>query len=370
MTEKILITGSNGFIGKNLIQNIRENPNYTVLSFTREDSDSDLFKKISQANIIFHLAGENRPKSIQDFDKVNLGLTKKITQFLISSKIKIPIIFTSSSQAQLDNPYGKSKLAAEHDLEDLSKHNGNPIIIYRFPGVFGKWSKPNYNSVVSTFCYNLSKNLPIKIEEPNHKLTLIYIDDVISSLIDDIKKVKEGVTRKSVSPEFEITVQDLANQISLFKNCKTSLITERVGTGLNRALYSTYISYFSTENFAYDIPSHTDDRGTFVEVLKTIDSGQFSFFTAHPGVTRGGHYHHTKTEKFLIIKGKAEFIFRDIISNNRYSLKVSANKPKIVETIPGWGHKVTNIGNDDLIAVIWANENFDSDNPDTIACEV
>ena len=365
--QEVLVTGSEGFIGKNLCLRLSEQPNFKISKFVRGSSDTYLVEKLSKADVVVHLAGENRPESPDMFHLVNAGLTSKIANILSSLGRKVPIVFSSSAQASLENAYGKSKLAAEDILSKLSSENGNPIVIYRLKGVFGKWSKPNYNSVVATFCHNIARNLPIEISDPNRLLSLSYIDEVVDAFISQIRNPNLGVTRDNTVPFYEITLVDLADQIKAFDNCRSSLVSERVGIGLSRALYATYISFLPVDKFHYNIPTHGDDRGIFVEILKTHDSGQFSFFTAHPGITRGGHYHHTKTEKFLVIKGNARFRFRHIMTDEVFNVDTTGKIPTIVETIPGWSHDITNNGDDELIVMLWANENFDFDKPDTIA---
>jgi UDP-2-acetamido-2,6-beta-L-arabino-hexul-4-ose reductase len=238
------------------------------------------------------------------------------------------------------------------------------------PGVFGKWCKPNYNSVVATFCDNIASELPIKINDPTTPLNLVYIDDVVDEFLRALEAMPDGLSRGEIEPTYTITIGDLAAQIESFKNCRTSLLSERVGVGLTRALYSTYVSYLPNEKFVYELPNHVDPRGSFVEMLKTPDCGQFSFFTAHPGVTRGGHYHHSKTEKFLVIRGSARFGFRHVLSDETYEVFTSGDNPMIVETVPGWAHDITNVGDDLLVVMLWANEIFQRERPDTIAREV
>lgn len=241
------------------------------------------------------------------------------------------------------------------------------------PNVFGKWCKPNYNSVLATFCHNIAREQPININDPAARLTLVYVDDVIEHFIKlmdgvDIPVDAEGFS--TVSPEYTTTVGELAHQIRSFKESRTTQMTERVGTGLLRALYATYVSYLPVESFGYTVPQHGDPRGVFVEMLKTPDCGQFSFFTAHPGITRGGHYHHTKTEKFLVIKGQARFNFRHMGTGEIHTLVSNGGDAEVVETIPGWTHDITNIGTDELIVMLWANEVFDRTRPDTFSCPV
>lgn len=367
---KVLITGAHGFIGRNLVVALRENHYLDVMSFGRGESDKKLYRQLSEADIVIHLAGENRPKSQDYFEITNVGLTKKIAENLKSLGKKTAVIFASSVQANLDNPYGKSKLSAEKILRSLSNLNGNPVTIFRLPGVFGKWCKPNYNSVVATFCYNIANGRKVRIDDPNRVVRIVYIDDVIDLLMEALGEAKSGFHCKEVGCFYEISLSDLAAQIEAFEKSRGSQISEPVGLGLVRALYATYVSYLPEGKFSYEIPSHSDDRGVFVEMLKTPSCGQFSYFTAHPGITRGGHYHHTKTEKFLVLSGKAKFKFRHLISNEIVEIFTTGDIPKIVDSIPGWAHDITNIGKDDMIVMLWANEIFDTSNPDTIASKV
>jgi len=365
----VLVTGSNGFIGKNLIVRLNE-LSIQVAAYTRKNSTQDLEGLIKDADCIVHLAGENRPKDEKDFDIVNAGLTASICDAVRSSGKKISIILASSTQADLDNAYGKSKLDAEVAVKALEIDTGCPVHVYRLPGVFGKWCKPNYNSVVATFCNNISHDLPIQVNNSDFELSLVYIDDVVEEFVKIIQGVKGDKKELSVQPEYKIKLGDLANQIKIFRESRDSLITERVGDGLVSKLYSTYLSYISPEQFSYSIPSYGDERGMFAEMLKTKDSGQFSFFTAKPGVTRGGHYHHSKTEKFLVVQGGAKFGFRHVVSDETHEIITTSKKLKIVETVPGWSHDITNIGTEEMVVMLWANEIFDPDNPDTIAHKV
>lgn len=361
----VLITGANGFVGKNLLAHLRERNDMTPLTFVRGDSQDALAQKVAQADFIVHLAGTNRPENDAEFAVGNSDFTRKLCDAVRRSGKAMPVIYASSIQAVLPNAYGVSKQAAEEALRALSAELGNPLYIYRLPNVFGKWCRPNYNSAVATFCHNLVHDLPIQVKDPAAVLNLVYIDDVIAAFIATMEQPPPPAPLHNVTPVHRTTVGELAQQLQAFKDSRASLVTEAVGTGLTRALYATYISYFSPDQFAYPLTRHVDPRGVFVEVLKTRDSGQFSYFTAHPGVTRGGHYHHTKSEKFLVIKGAARFCFRHIETDARYELCTSADMPQVVETIPGWSHDITNIGDDDMIVMLWANEIFDRARPDT-----
>ncbi len=371
---RVLVTGANGFIGKNLLVRLSELPDITVSTFVRGDDAAKLPALVANADCVVHLAGENRPVDGAAFAQVNTGLTQVLCEALAaeyqSSGRQLPLVLASSTQAERDNPYGQSKLAAEKAVQELCAVTSHPAIIYRLPGVFGKWCKPNYNSVVATFCHNIARDLPIQINDPAARLQLVYVDDVVSSFITALGARLTGLKRGEVAPLYTTTLGELAHQIHAFGDCRTSLISERVGGGLVRALYATYISYLPNERFAYEVPQYADARGVFVEMLKTPDSGQFSYFTAYPGVTRGGHYHHTKTEKFLVIKGQALFRFRHLLTQERYELRTSGETPVVVDTIPGWTHDITNVGMEEMVVMLWANENFDRQKPDTVASEV
>ena len=370
---KVLITGANGFIGKNLKIFLKERSDIEILSFFKEDNSSLLFDFVSKVDFIFHLAGVNRSNDSEEFIFGNEVLTQKLSEAVKKTNRKIPIIYTSSIQAKLDTPYGLSKRIAENILLDLYKDFKIPVHIFRLPNVFGKWSKPNYNSVVSTFCYNITRDIPIHINDPNDLVNLVYIDDVIKHFIkimDEKEKNLNGKDFKFIKPTYLITVGDLAKQLYAFKEMRNSSILERVGTGLIRALYATYISYLPHQKFSYSVKIYNDLRGRFVEILKTQDSGQFSYFTVLPNITRGEHYHHSKTEKFLVLKGSACFKFLNLDTGEKYELLTNGDKPEIVETIPGWAHNIKNIGNDEMVVMLWANENFDRTHPDTFSYQI
>jgi UDP-2-acetamido-2,6-beta-L-arabino-hexul-4-ose reductase len=367
---RVLITGANGFIGKTLQSRLAEEACHDVAIFGRGDPETELDKKVANADVIVHLAGANRPADPSDYMAVNSDLTQYICSTIIATGRKIPLIYTSSIQADQDNPYGASKRAGELAVTHLAELNEQSCSILRLPNVFGKWCRPNYNSAVATFCHNIARGLPIRIDNSEAPLTLVYVDDVVETLLALLGSPKEGLNWPLVEPTYATTVGEVASLIRTFHESRETLITERVGVGLTRALYATYVSHLPEKEFSYAVPVHGDTRGVFVEMLKTRDSGQFSFFTAYPGVTRGGHYHHSKTEKFLVINGRARFRFRNIITEEFHSLETSGDKPQIVETIPGWSHDITNIGDENLIVMLWANEIFNRDRPDTITRSV
>jgi UDP-2-acetamido-2,6-beta-L-arabino-hexul-4-ose reductase len=282
----------------------------------------------------------------------------------------VPIAFASSIQAERDNPYGLSKRQGEAHLAAYGKRSGAPVALYRLANVFGKWSRPNYNSAVATFCHNIARGLPIRIDDPTATVRLVYVDDLVAEFLRFLIDPGQGVRLAEAGPVYTTTVGELARQIEAFKDVRTTLVSERVGTGLVRALYATYVSFLPPHAFSYGVPKHGDTRGVFVEMLKTPDCGQFSYFTAHPGITRGGHYHHTKTEKFLVIKGRARYRFRHLMTDEAFEVESHGDEPLIVETIPGWAHDITNIGEEELVVMLWANEIFDRQNPDTVTARV
>jgi UDP-2-acetamido-2,6-beta-L-arabino-hexul-4-ose reductase len=372
---KVLITGANGFVGKNLQLHLAERRDVQVVCFTRADDVAQLPALLQGVDWVFHLAGVNRPQDPHEFVSGNVDLTQALCQAvgamaLTTGKL-VPIVYTSSAQAERDNPYGQSKRGAEDALLALARSHRVPVYIFRLPNVFGKWCKPNYNSAVATFCHNMARGLPLQINDPAAPVTLVYVDDVIERFVQLMDSADASVNADgfaTVTPQYSTTVGELARQIEAFKNSRATLMIERVGTGLTRALYATYVSYLPVDLFAYAVPQHGDARGVFVEMLKTPDAGQFSYFTAHPGITRGGHYHHSKTEKFLVIKGQARFKFRHMQTGEAHELITTGEKPEIVETVPGWTHDITNIGSDEMIVMLWANEVFDRNRPDTFAC--
>ena len=367
---KVLITGADGFIGKNLRVALGEREGFEVLAITRVSSEADLVAAVASADAVIHLAGVNRPQDPAEFAVGNADFTARLSALLAASGRSVPVAFASSIQAERDNPYGLSKRQAEAHLSDYGQRSGAPVALYRLANVFGKWSRPNYNSAVATFCHNIARGLPIQISDPAAPVQLVYIDDVVAEFLRFLDAPGRGVRQAQAGPVYTTTVGELARQIEAFKDVRRTLVTERVGTGLVRALYSTYVSFLPLDAFSYGLAKHGDARGVFVEMLKTPDSGQFSYFTAHPGITRGGHYHHSKTEKFLVIKGRARYRFRHLLTDETFEVESHGDEPLVVDTIPGWAHDITNIGDEELVVMLWANEIFDRQQPDTVASRV
>jgi UDP-2-acetamido-2,6-beta-L-arabino-hexul-4-ose reductase len=361
----ILVTGSEGFIAKNLLVHLNRMDGVHAIGLARQAGDLQWKTELAKADIIFHLAGANRPPDAKEFIRDNADLTRFIVDELEITGRNYKLIFSSSVQAALANPYGDSKRAAEDYIKEKVK-NGSAVI-YRLPGVFGKWSRPNYNSVVSTYCYNSSRGLPLEVRDPDYELSLVYVDDVVKSMIRnlDISPDPGSVIFETVALVYKITLGRLAAIIQSFTDNRNSLFIPKVGDGLEKALYSTWLSYLPDEKFSYPLLKKTDDRGSLFELLKTGGAGQVFISTTLPGITRGNHFHHTKTEKFVVIQGQARIQFRPVNGTNVIGYDVNGNEPTVVDIPPGLIHNITNTGSDILITLFWANEVFDPQNTDT-----
>lgn len=367
---RIVVTGADGFVARNLRLRLAELGRDEVLPIVRGSSPEDLAAALSSADAVVHLAGVNRPPDPSDYAAGNAGFTADLCRMLVATGRAVPVIFSSSTQATLDNPYGRSKRGAEEALQAYAADTGAAVHLFRLTNVFGKWSRPNYNSAVATFCHNIARGLPVTIHDPAAPLNLVHVDDVVEGFLAVLADPTAGGGFREVGPVYATTVGAVVDTIRACAAARETLLIPPVGVGLVRALFSTYVSFLPPESFAYQVPRHGDPRGEFVEMLRTADSGQFSYFTAHPGITRGGHYHHSKTEKFLVVRGTARFGFRHVITGERRELTARGGEGTIVETAPGWAHDVTNVGDDELIVMLWANELFDRSRPDTIAMKV
>ncbi|HOZ54951.1 MAG TPA: NAD-dependent epimerase/dehydratase family protein [Clostridia bacterium] len=368
---KILVTGSNGFIGKNIIAQLNIKDGVEIVSFDKEDSFTKIEENIESIDFIIHLAGINRPKDKSEFYKGNTDLTKNLIDLILRRGLSIPIIISSSIQAVKDNDYGKSKKQAEDILIEYSK--SNPTYIYRLHNVFGKWCRPNYNSVVATFCNNIANGLEISVNDTNLNLELVYIDDIVEEFINIIET---GNPNKKIGnycyiePKYEIKLGELANLIESFKKDTSSLYVPNTGDEFIKKMYATYISYVPIKDLIVDLEKHEDNRGMFTEVIKTNKCGQFSVSISKPGIIRGNHYHHTKMERFIVIKGSARIIFTHIINGESYEINVNDKEIKEVTIPVGYTHSIENTGNEEMILLIWGNELFNQQKPDTIFKEV
>lgn len=367
---KVLVTGADGFIGRNLALAIREQPGWSLLTAVRATTPGELEDALAAADAVVHLAGANRPPDAADFQAVNVDFTHRLCAALEASSRPLPVFFASSIQAGNATPYGASKAAAERRLRDYAQQTGASVAIARLPNVFGKWCRPDYNSVVATFCHRLARGEAIAVDDAAAPLRLVYIDDVVAAILGWLRAPWMACEAFPVEPVYVTTVGELAQTLHAFARVRETLQCDAVGAGFLRALYATWLSHLPSEAFSYPLAASTDRRGTFVEFLKTKDAGQVSYFTAAVGMTRGGHYHHTKNEKFLVVKGRARFRFRHLVTDEHLEVVTDEREPRVVDTIPGWSHDVTNIGDEPLVVLLWANERFDRARPDTHASEV
>lgn len=363
---KVLITGANGFIGKNLVSQLQETENVEILKYDIDTPFEFIENNIQDIDFIYHLAGVNRPKDNREFFKGNTDLTKKILDLIISKELSIPFLITSSIQATRENDYGKSKKMAEEAVLEYGKNN--PAYVYRLHNVFGKWCRPNYNSVVATFCNNIANDLEISINDENTELELIYIDDIVKEFINLLFTKKPNYIEDNfcyIRPVYKITLGKLAETIRQFKNSMNSIFVPNTGDEFIKKLYSTYISYVPVEKMVTEAVQNIDERGSFTELVKTNTAGQVSISISKPGVIRGNHYHHTKIERFIVVKGHAKIKFTNIITNESYEFEVDDKKTEVVTIPVGYTHNIENIGNDEMILIIWCNELFDKEKPDT-----
>ena len=367
----ILITGAKGFLAKNFIARLVGLGYSNLLLVDRTTPKSTYESYVRQAQFIYHFAGVNRPQDPKEFAVGNTDSMAELIGYLKKTNSKASLVVSSSTQAMNNNPYGLSKKAGEDLLLSFATSNKHPIFIYRLTNIFGKWAKPNYNSVVATFCHNLSRDLPIKINDENAKISLVYIDDVVDEMLRCLEgKVTtiDGILR--VLPDYELTVGQLASMIQRFKHSRTNLHLENQHDPLTKKLYATYLSYLPEQSFIYDLNMNIDVRGSFTEMFKTSQEGQISVNISKPGITKGNHYHHTKNEKFIVVSGTGSIKFRRVDSNEVIEYKVSGEKLQVIDIPPGYVHNITNIGLNDLVTIMWASELFDKQNPDTYPMEV
>ena len=372
MAMKVLVTGAKGFIGRNLVVVLHRRGGINVQEYDLDSAPESLEEGLASVEVVFHLAGVNRPQKTQELVHGNVDFTKHICEVLRRLGRKPTLIFTSSTQAALDNPYGLSKRQAEDIILNFGEETGTKVAVFRLPGVFGKWCRPNYNSVVATFCHNVAHDLPISITDPARELELVHIDDVVAAfLVISDAQGREGMDGfYHVEPAFRITLNRLAQMIQGFHDTRKSLIVPDFSDHFTRCLYSTYISYLPTAHFSYSLERREDMRGSLAEVFKSTHFGQIFFSRTGPGVVRGNHYHDTKVEKFAVLEGEAIIRFRHIQAEDVIEYPVSGREFRVVDIPPGYTHSIENIGQSELIVLFWAYEPFDPAAPDTYALNV
>jgi len=362
---KILVTGAKGFIGKNICLILREK-GHDVFEYDLGCTDDQLIQFVKDSDFIVHLAGINRPLNPQEFIDGNVNFTKKLLDLLDQYGHKAPIIFSSSTQAALDNPYGKSKKMAEDQFFVFSKETNTPVYIYRLNNVFGKWCRPNYNSVIATWCYNAANNLPLQINQLAPAIDFVYIDDVIDEFLRVIENQPKSTGEiMHVEPHYTEKLEDIAAALDTFKKSRDNEIIPELKEGFYKKLYSTYLSYLPENKFSYDLLMHKDVRGSFTEAFKTSTYGQISVNISKPGITKGNHYHMSKNEKYLVVTGTCLIKLRKVTDDKVISYKCDGKNLKVVDIPPGYTHNITNVGNEDSVTIMWANELYDPEHPDT-----
>ena len=362
----ILVTGSNGFIGRNLIASLERQENVTVIPFDLGNTPAELDAGLAIADWVFHLAGVNRPKTESEFQTGNADFTAEVCDRLLALGRAVPVVLTSSTQAALDNPYGISKRKAEEVVKAYAQQSGVRAVIYRLKNVFGKWCRPNYNSVVATFCYNIVHDLPVTISDLNRELELVYIDDVVRSFSQHIgAALYGGITSPDVEPSYKVTLGNVADLIHSFRQMRKTLQVPDFGDEFARKLYATFLSYLEPNDFAYALEQKCDARGCLAEFVKSAPFGQVFVSRTHPGITRGNHYHHTKTEKFLVLEGEAVIRFRSILGGKVIKYHVTGEDFRVVDIPPGYTHSIENVGSSELVMLFWASEIFNPAQPDT-----
>ncbi|XZJ87944.1 polysaccharide biosynthesis C-terminal domain-containing protein [Clostridium perfringens] len=368
---KVLVTGAKGFIGKNLVSTLDREDKYEIICIDRENSKEELEKGVLNSDFIVHLAGINRPKNEEEFFKGNTGLTEEIIEILKENNKNTSILITSSIQADLDNAYGQSKKGAEEALIKYMADTKGNVFIFRLPNVFGKWCRPNYNSAIATFCHNIARGEEVWISDPTKEMTLVYIDDVVRNIKNVINNEENYIPGyQNVDIEHKATLGEIVDLINSFKESRKSLMIPNMENELTKKLYSTYLSYLPENDFSYLLKMNVDNRGSFTEFIKSKDRGQVSVNISKPGITKGNHWHDTKNEKFLVVSGEGVIRFRKVNSEEIIEYKVSGEKLEVVDIPVGYTHSIINTGERDMVTIMWVNEIFNPEKPDTIYLEV
>lgn len=367
---KILVTGANGFIGKNLLVHLKEN-DYEAIPFDKGDSIEKLRDGLREADFVAHLAGVNRPLTEAEFMDGNVNLTRALLGELRASGRRVPLFFSSSTQAERDTPYGTTKRMAEEEILRFAAETGCPAYVYRLCNVYGKWCRPNYNSVVATWCHNLTRGLPIEVNEKAPPIEFVYVDDVCGEIVSLIREGGAGDPAiRHVEPRDRASLRDVASLLESYARARESRGTPDVGTPFKAKLYATFLSYYPEGDLSYGLSSHADARGSFTEFLRGREEGQLSVNVINPGVTKGNHYHHTKNEKFLVVSGECETSFRCVGGGGEASYRTGGGDLRVVDVPPGYAHCITNVGEGPAVVLMWASEPFDPARPDTYPMEV
>jgi len=368
---RILVTGAKGFVGKNLVLELK-NQGYTDIFEYDVDTDPSLLSDFCKdADFVFHLAGVNRPRETTEFMEGNFGFTSTLLDTLKLHGNTCPVMISSSTQAALDNPYGISKKAGEDLMFRYSRETGAKVLVYRFPNVFGKWCRPNYNSAVATFCHNITRDLPIQVNDRGVLMNLVYIDDVVEELLSAVKGTPHQEDEYcEVSVFYTVTLGEIVDLLYSFKESRFERSIPDMSDSLASKLYSTYLSYLPKDHFSYPLKMNVDNRGSFTEFIRTPDRGQVSVNVSKPGITKGNHWHHSKNEKFLVVKGEGVIRFRQVGSEEIIEYPVSGDTLTVVDIPTGYTHNIENVGDTDMVTVMWANESFNPDKPDTYFLEV
>jgi UDP-2-acetamido-2,6-beta-L-arabino-hexul-4-ose reductase len=362
---QVLITGGRGFLGRNLVAHLHERKDCEVMVCDQEDSPERLRKCLLVADVVFHLAGINRPQSPIEFETGNVGLTEQVCQILLAAGRSPKIVFSSSIQAELDNSYGASKAKAENALRQFSVETGASVRIYRLKNLFGKWCRPNYNSVTATFCHNIANDMPIAVSDPTREVELSYVDDVVAAFLEELDERKTTVEAGLEIPSYKILLGDLAGRIQAFHEMRTTLTIPDFADWFNRALYATYLSYVPSTDLKQDLQIKSDARGSLAEFIKQSHFGQIFVSRTKPGITRGNHYHHTKTEKFFVVEGDGLIRMRAIEGGPVAEYHVTGNAYQVVDIPPGFTHSITNVGAGEMVTLFWSSDMFDPSRTDT-----
>ncbi|MDD5676896.1 MAG: NAD-dependent epimerase/dehydratase family protein [Kiritimatiellae bacterium] len=370
--KTVLVTGAKGFIGQNLAGTLLERrSDYTLLPIDIDSTANDLANALATSDFIFHLAGINRPENEREFQIGNADFTTHICRQLLKLKRAVPLVMSSSVQVVLDNPYGVSKRKAEDAVLAYAERSGARVVIYRLKNVFGKWCRPNYNSVVATFCHNIAHDRPVTISDPNREIELIYIDDVVQDFLRQLESgMPSGVAYREIEPVYKVNLGGLAELIRSFREMRRSLYLPDFSGEFARKLYGTFLTYLDTADFGYDLEQKRDPRGCLVEFVKSHPFGQIFISRTHPGITRGNHYHHTKAEKFLVVEGEAIIRFRPVQDGAVIEYRVNGRDLRVVDIPPGYTHSIENVGGSELVTLFWSPEVFNPSRLDTIGMPV